>query len=107
MAMTKAPSKTAVVKQAIFRVPPKMTKWEVREYLTKIYDVPVKKVMTQNFDGKRKRLLGKRKIINYKRASFKRAIVTLDAGKLSIEGGSGSSATSEYQDMKQLPSSSA
>lgn len=73
--------------------------------------IPLAQVMTQNFEGKRKRLLGKRKIINYKRASFKRAIVTLDAGKLSIEDGGGSSsssnAASNYEDMKQLPSSSA
>lgn len=29
--------------QASFKVQPKMTKWEVKEYLTKIYNVPVKK----------------------------------------------------------------
>lgn len=30
--------------QASFKIQPKMTKWEVKEYLTKIYNVPVKKV---------------------------------------------------------------
>lgn len=30
--------------QATFKVQPKMTKWEVKEYLTKIYNLPVKKV---------------------------------------------------------------
>ncbi|CAM9515515.1 unnamed protein product [Sphacelaria rigidula] len=85
-----------------------MTKWEVREYLTKIYNVPVKKVMTQNFEGKRKRLMGKRKMINYKRASFKRAIVTLDAEKMAIESGDASTgAADDDRWTKQLPPSSA
>eukprot|EP00752_Nemacystus_decipiens_P007638 g6827.t1 len=52
-----------------------MTKWEVKEYLTKIYNVPVKKVMTQNFEGKRKRIMGKRSIVPYKRPNFKKAIL--------------------------------
>lgn len=38
--------------QAVFRVPPRMTKTEVKEYLTKIYDVPVAKVHTMNYQGK-------------------------------------------------------
>lgn len=38
--------------RAIFRVDPKMTKHEIREYLTKIYDLPVKKVNTMNYLGK-------------------------------------------------------
>ena len=37
--------------QALLYVPPKMTKTEVREYLTKIYDVKVLAVMTANFLG--------------------------------------------------------
>lgn len=36
---------------AIFRTPPKMTKHEIKEYLTKIYDLPVKKVNTMNYLG--------------------------------------------------------
>ena len=32
-------------------VPPKMTKTEVKEYLTKIYNVSVLQVMTSNFLG--------------------------------------------------------
>ena len=36
---------------AILYVPPKMTKHEVKEYLTKIYDVNVIKVNTANFLG--------------------------------------------------------
>ena len=34
-------------------VPPKMTKTEVKEYLTKIYNVSVLQVMTSNFLGKK------------------------------------------------------
>src|SRR3546814_15544792 len=37
--------------QAVFRGPPRMTKTEVKEYLTKIYDVPVAKVHTMNYLG--------------------------------------------------------
>mmetsp|Transcript_11874 Transcript_11874/g.23720 ORF Transcript_11874/g.23720 Transcript_11874/m.23720 type:complete len:106 (-) Transcript_11874:2-319(-) len=61
--------------QALLRVPPKMTKHEVKEYLTKIYNVPVTKVMTANFLGKWKRLYGKRKILSYKRRDYKTALV--------------------------------
>jgi large subunit ribosomal protein L23 len=38
--------------QATLFVPPKMTKTEVKEYLTKIYNVSVLDVMTSNFMGK-------------------------------------------------------
>lgn len=44
------PSKTPP--QALLHVPPAMTKHEITEYLTKIYDVNVSKVMTANFLGK-------------------------------------------------------
>jgi large subunit ribosomal protein L23 len=36
---------------AIFRTNPKMTKHEIKEYLTKIYDLPVKKVNTMQYLG--------------------------------------------------------
>ncbi|CAM9599125.1 unnamed protein product, partial [Choristocarpus tenellus] len=76
MAMITAPTRGRPTKAA-FRVPPKMTKWEVKEHLWKIYNVPVKNVTTQNFDGKRKRIAGKRRVISYKRPDYKKAIVTL------------------------------
>lgn len=41
--LTKGPSRSRPA-QASFKVQPKMTKWEVKEYLTKIYNLPVKKV---------------------------------------------------------------
>ena len=37
--------------QALLHVPPSMTKHEISEYLTKIYNVDVQKVMTANFLG--------------------------------------------------------
>jgi large subunit ribosomal protein L23 len=64
---------------ATFRVLPRMTKHEIKEYLTKIYDLPVKKVNTINYAGKRKRVMGRRKIIHYKYRDFKKAIVTFDS----------------------------
>ena len=51
---------------------------QVREYLEKIYGLPVKKVMTENFLGKHKRIQGKRKVFYYSRPNYKRAIVTFD-----------------------------
>mmetsp|Transcript_8691 Transcript_8691/g.10971 ORF Transcript_8691/g.10971 Transcript_8691/m.10971 type:complete len:118 (-) Transcript_8691:267-620(-) len=64
---------------ATFRVLPKMTKHEIMEYLTKIYDLPVKKVNTVNYMGKYKRAVGRRKIIYYKYRDFKKAIVIFDS----------------------------
>ena len=37
--------------QYIFRVEPHYTKHEIKEYLTKVYDLPVVKVNTMNFEG--------------------------------------------------------
>ena len=61
---------------ATLRVLPKMTKHEIKEYLTKIYDLPVVKVNTINYLGKRKRAIGKRKVVYYKYRDFKKAYVT-------------------------------
>lgn len=38
--------------QALLYVQPKMTKFEVKEYLTKIYNIKVLQVNTANFLGK-------------------------------------------------------
>ncbi len=38
--------------KALLHVPPSMTKFEVKEYLTKIYDINVVEVRTVNFLGK-------------------------------------------------------
>eukprot|EP00567_Pseudictyota_dubia_P005079 CAMPEP_0197453036 /NCGR_PEP_ID=MMETSP1175-20131217/33743_1 /TAXON_ID=1003142 /ORGANISM="Triceratium dubium, Strain CCMP147" /LENGTH=53 /DNA_ID=CAMNT_0042986205 /DNA_START=30 /DNA_END=188 /DNA_ORIENTATION=+ len=53
-----------------------MTKHEIKEYLTKIYNLPVKKVNTMNYLGKRKKVIGRRKVAYYKYRDFKKAIVT-------------------------------
>lgn len=79
LVMTSAKNATASMPpRATFRVIPRMTKHEVKEYLTKIYGLPVTKVNTQNYMGKRKRVMGSKKIIYYKYADFKKAIVTFD-----------------------------
>lgn len=61
---------------AKLQVSPRMTKTEVKEYLTKVYNVNVLGVDTANYLGKWKKLYGKRKIIAYKRRNFKAAFVT-------------------------------
>ena len=55
-----------------------MTKWEIREYLTKIYGLPVRKVNTMNYMGKRKRVGGTKRTIYFKYVDFKKAIVSFD-----------------------------
>ncbi|CAM9430335.1 unnamed protein product [Heterosigma akashiwo] len=77
MILTSVPNKIRPT-QAIFKVSPKMTKIEIKQYLTKIYNLPVSKVMTQNFLGKRKRLIGTRKMAQYKFPNWKKAIVSFD-----------------------------
>ena len=64
--------------QATFRVLPRMTKHEVKEYLTKIYGLPVVRVRTQNYMGKRIRVMGKTHIAYGKRPDYKKAFVTFD-----------------------------
>jgi len=71
---------------ATFRCPQKMTKWEIREYLTKIYNLPVRKVNTMNYDGARKRVIGSRGIAYYKYADFKKAVVYMDETRMSDVG---------------------
>ena len=67
----------------VFIVPPKMTKFEIAEYLKRLYDLPVLKVHTANYLGKVKRGVNGGK---YKLPEFKKAYVYL-AGE---EGGSAS-----------------
>jgi len=59
-----------------------MTKHEIKEYLTKIYELPVKKVNTMIYEGKRKRIIAgagqSQKVHYYKYKDFKKAIVTFD-----------------------------
>jgi large subunit ribosomal protein L23 len=63
---------------AVFRVLPRMTKHEIKEYLTKIYELPVRKVNTMIYLGKRKQAFGKRGIARWKERDYKKAIVTFD-----------------------------
>lgn len=85
--MTSGKSATATQPaRATFRVLPRMTKHEVKEYLTKIYGLPVIKVNTQNYLGKRKMVRGSRKVLYFKYADFKKAIVTFDRSLLTDVG---------------------
>lgn len=60
---------------ATFRAPPRMTKHEVKEYLTKIYELPVRKVNTMNYEGKRKRLISRSGMVYFKYKDFKKVVV--------------------------------
>jgi large subunit ribosomal protein L23 len=52
-----------------------MTKHEIKEYLTKIYNLPVKSVNTMNYEGKRKRVMTSHRIHFFKYKDFKKAVV--------------------------------
>jgi large subunit ribosomal protein L23 len=73
-------AKRATVKgpaRATFRVKPSMTKHEIKEYLNKVYGLPVKQVNTQNWMGKRQVLRGLGGVIYRKNPDYKKAIVRL------------------------------
>lgn len=65
-----------------------MTKHEVKEYLTKIYGLPVTEVRSQNYLGKRMRIFGKRQVVYAKRPDYKKVFVTFD-GSLADTGRGG------------------
>lgn len=64
-----------------FRVPPHLTKIEIRDYLEKLYNLDVKKVDTSNFDGKKRKF----KQFTYRTPAYKVAIVTLRTPKEPIK----------------------
>lgn len=72
--------------RATFRVLPRMTKHEIKEYLTQIYDLPVRKVNTSNYLGKRKVVRGNHssQVIRYKYKDFKKAVVSFDRSFLDV-----------------------
>ena len=64
---------------ATFRVLPRMTKHEIKEYLQKIYNLPVKKVNTANYLGKQKKVTTERRMVYLKYKDYKKAFVTFDS----------------------------
>ena len=66
----------------VFIVPPAMTKFEIAEYLKRLYDLPVLKVHTANYLGKMKRDKNGRK---FKLPDFKKAYVYLRAYQIVSE----------------------
>ena len=61
----------------VFRVLSSATKTQIREAVSKLFNVKVEKCTTLNVDGKTKRLRGK----PGRTASYKKAIVKLAAGE--------------------------
>eukprot|EP01096_Ripella_sp_DP13-Kostka_P002078 TRINITY_DN1275_c0_g1_i1.p2 TRINITY_DN1275_c0_g1~~TRINITY_DN1275_c0_g1_i1.p2 ORF type:complete len:187 (-),score=79.55 TRINITY_DN1275_c0_g1_i1:80-619(-) len=62
--------------QVVFKTTPKMTKFEIKQLLTKMYGLDVRKVNTLNQDGDLRRSKRARGV-NVKKADFKKAYVTL------------------------------
>ena len=63
--------------QYVFRVDPRATKSQIRDALETIFNVKVTSVNTMNYAGK---LIGRRPRVRGRRASWKKAIVTLREG---------------------------
>jgi len=59
----------------VLRVQPNLTKPEIKSYVSQLYDVPIKKVNTMNYEGKLKRNPRRGKYYSTKR--YKKAIITL------------------------------
>ncbi len=78
MKATPPPLRNAKKSEAVFRVDPKMTKPEIKEYLSKVYDLDVAKVNTVNYDGKLKR--GSMRVAGaiYREKAYKKAYVTFN-----------------------------
>lgn len=60
----------------VFRVDPKMTKMEIKDYLIKLYNLPVSHVHTSIMQGKWK--TDQRRMVKYKEPDFKKAYVYLE-----------------------------
>ncbi|CCI10101.1 unnamed protein product [Albugo candida] len=73
--MGKNPRNKSHSNQYVFRTEPNYTKHDIKEYLTKVYNLPVIKVATMNYEGKFKRAFGGRYV--YKEKNWKKAIVTI------------------------------
>lgn len=69
--------------QKAFIVAPKTTKHEIKEYLTKVYGMDVRKVTTANYDGKVKRA-GRNYAHVYREKAYKKAIVTIGDGPIDL-----------------------
>jgi ribosomal protein L23 len=62
--------------QAVFHVPPQLSKLDIRQYLTKLYDISVCDVRTMNYAAVPKKFNGKNKVGGVPK--YKKAIVTME-----------------------------
>ena len=59
----------------VFQVTPKMTKFEIKEYLVKLYNLPVSHVHTAIYEGRKK--IDRERGMRYQEPDFKKAYVYL------------------------------
>ena len=62
----------------IFHVSPKMTKFEIKEYLVKLYQLPVRHVHTAIYEGKQR--LNRTHMARFREPDYKKAYVYLHDG---------------------------
>jgi len=62
--------------QVAFRVPPRLNKFDIRDYLTNIYNLDVVNVRTMNYQTYRSETIGSVEM-RKKKSKYKKAIVTL------------------------------
>ncbi|KAL7753922.1 mitochondrial 54S ribosomal protein YmL41 [Sorochytrium milnesiophthora] len=78
--------------QVAFRVPQKLSKVDIWQYLTKIYQVPVHKIATMNYNGRRTVANGRPD----RTTKFKKAVVTLSPAEAQRMHGSETDATFKW-----------
>ena len=61
--------------QAVFKVPPQLSKVDIKDYLSRLYNINITDVRTMNYLGKVKKDENGRV---QKRPDFKKAIITMD-----------------------------
>ena len=85
-----------------FRVSPRMTKPEIKDYLEKIYGLDVRKVNTMIYEGKEKRRNG----IKYRRPDYKKVVVKLNPPAVASQGQVEATSNEVAQDTSKPASSS-
>jgi ribosomal protein L23 len=73
-----AVSKGLMPSQLKFRVVPSMGKLDIKNYLKSIYGLEIKRVHTANYQGKKKALRLRNKVVYYRRPDYKSVTVELN-----------------------------
>ena len=76
-----AVSRGEMPSQLKFRTAPNVGKLEIKNYLRGVYGLDVKRVHTANYQGKKKQLRLKNKVVYYRKPDFKSVTVELNENR--------------------------